>query len=229
VSTLLTHRRRLRRLGWQAAVLAVAVSLALVLAQHTAGAAFVARTADGGDRVSSAASFCAGTGTTLTPSADTSTYQTNPTTNYGAATIIGTISASGANARAFLRFDLPALPPYCTLTGATLKLYASTVSSPGRFVDVYRADPTAPLWTEGGLTDSTPPPAPVGTAATAAAVSATGMQQWTVTSLVSALYAGQNNGFVLRDRSENAGLSSPTYFTSREGGATAPQLVLTWG
>jgi hypothetical protein len=55
------------------------------------------------------------------------------------------------------------------------------------------------------------------------------MQQWTVTSLVSALYAGQNNGFVLRDRSENAGLSSPTYFTSREGGATAPQLVLTWG
>jgi hypothetical protein len=221
------RRRRVPRLGWQAAALGAGLAVALVLAQNTAGAAFTATTGNAADQVSSAASFCPGPGsTTLNPSEDTSGYQAQATTNYGASSPIGTVSANGANARAFLRFPLPNLG-YCTVTGATLRLYANSVAS-GRTINVYTADQAAPVWTELGLT-WTNQPASTGTPVGVASLSAVGWQQWTVTNLVKALYTGTNNGLVVQDSAENKSPGSATQqYDSREG-TNVPQLLLTWG
>jgi len=44
------------------------------------------------------------------------------------------------------------------------------------------------------------------------------------------MYTGANHGFLIRDAGENAGTAGAQRFRSREsGGATAPQLVITFG
>lgn len=222
------RRRRVPRLGWQAAALGAGLAVALVLAQNTAGAAFTTTTGNAADQVSSAASFCATPGsTTLNPSADTSSYQTQATTNYGANTSIGTVSANNGNARSFVRFPLPALGSFCTVTAATLRLYANAVAA-GRTIDVYRVDPAAPVWTEGGLTWNNQP-LPAGTAVSTASLNAVGWQQWTVTGEVQTLYTGTNNGFYIRDSVDNMSPGSATQQWDSKEGTNKPQLLITWG
>jgi hypothetical protein len=159
---------------------------------------------------------------TVTAVADSWVSESNPTgTNGGATTLTVTSRTGGRNARAVVRFTLPAAPTGCTLTTATLRLNASSAAG-GRTLSVYRAGAT---WVENTVTWNTQP-AMAGTAVDAAA--ATGWVQWTVTAHVLTMYSGTNAGFVLRDAAENApNPGASQQYSSREG-ANPPELVLQW-
>lgn len=223
-------RRRFLRLAGPAAALSVAAGLTVGLAQQATSAAFTATTGDTGNSVTAATSFCASPGgTTLTASADTTTYQQNPTTAYGSSVDVGVGSAGAANGRVLLKFTLPALGAHCVVTGATLRLYAHTPVT-GRTIDAYRVDPAAPAWSEA-TTNWNNQPATTGAAVGAASLASAGWQQWTVTSMVTSFYAGTNSGILLRDRTEGSGASPWQLYAARENATTAqrPELVLTWG
>ena len=223
-------RRRVVRSGRRLAVLGAAAAFTVLLAQHTTTAAFTAQTGDTGNQESTAASFCASQGgNTYGASADTTTYQQNPTNIYGTSVETGVGSSSGANGRVLIRFPLPALGAHCVVTGATLRLHAHTPVA-GRMIDVYRVDPASPAWSEAA-THWNNQPATTEVAVGTASLGAAGWQQWTVTSMVSSFYAGTNSGFLLRDRTEGSGTSYWQLYRAREHGtsATRPQLVLTWG
>jgi hypothetical protein len=60
--------------------------------------------------------------------------------------------------------------------------------------------------------------------------SGTGWRQWTVTAQVQSMYAGSNDGFMVRDQTENSGGAGQLQtFRSRESATNPPQLVLTFG
>lgn len=89
----------------------------------------------------------------ITPSDDSYTLTSTPTTNYGAKT---TLEVESAGATTFVRFDLSSIPSSVTgsmVAKATLKIYVSTVTTAGSFnVDLV----TSP-WTESTITaDNTP-------------------------------------------------------------------------
>jgi hypothetical protein len=212
------------------AVLAGAAAFTVLLAQHTTTAAFTAQTGNAANSATTAASFCATPGSsTVAASADTTGYQQNPTTIYGTSGDIGAGSATGANGRVLVRFALPALGTHCVVTAATLRLYAHTPQA-GRTVDAYRVDPTAPAWSEAS-TNWNNQPATTGAGVGVASLASAGWQQWTVTSMVTSMYAGTNSGFLLRDRVEDSATAYWQLYASRENATTAnrPQLVLTWG
>jgi len=222
--------RRFLRLTRPLAALGVAAGLTVGLAQHTTSAAFTATTGDTGNSVTAATSFCASPGgTTLTASADTTTYQQSPTTAYGSSVDIGVGSYTGGNGRMLVKFTLPALGAHCVVTAGTLRLYAHNPET-GRTIDVYRVDPAAPAWSEA-TTHWNNQPTTTGTAVGTSSLVSAGWQQWTVTSMVSTFYSGTNSGFYLRDRTESSGSALWQLYASRENATTAqrPQLVLTWG
>ena len=69
----------------------------------------------------------------LTPSADAYTNTVDPTTNYGANTLLDVESASQT---AYIRFDLSAIPAGYTgadITKAWLKLYVNSVTTAGSY------------------------------------------------------------------------------------------------
>jgi hypothetical protein len=153
--------------------------------------------------------------------------EANPTRTAGGGDYaVQVVSGSpAANGRVYVRFTLPVIPARCTLSGATLKLYTDAPDG-GRTIGAYRADPAAPLWTEAALNWNNRPSA-VGTAATAATVNTNGYVTWTVTVHVQTLYAGVNNGFVLRDELEGSGTTFRQQYHSRD--ATYPaQLIVSW-
>lgn len=214
---------------WQGAAVALAGALTVALTQNTTTAAFTAQAGNTGDQVTTATSFCASPGsTTLGASGDTTGYETNPTTAYGSSADIGVGSAAGANGRVLITFALPALGAHCSVTAATLRLYAHTPVA-GRTIDVYRVDPLA-TWSEATTTWNTLP-ATTGAAVGSSSLAAAGWQQWSVTSMVDAMYTGTNNGFLLRDRTEGNGTAIWQLWAGRENATTAnrPQLTFTWG
>ena len=213
-----------------AAALAAAAAFTTVLAQHSAGSTFTAATDSAGNQVAAAASFCATPGgTTVTVAADAWIDQGSPAQNNGADSNLHVRSkapgGSPANQRALVRFALPALPAGCALTAATLRLYNNS-PLPGRTIAVYQADPAAPAWTENGVTWVNQPPT-AGTAVTSVTAAA-GWQQWAVTAQVHAHYADPNNGFLIRDQTENHPGGPRQSYLSRESGSD-PALVLSWG
>ena len=129
---------------------------------------------------------------------------------------------SGADARAYVRFNLPAIPAGCQVTNARLRLYASSYKT-GRTLQAWRV---AAPWTEGGLNWSNQPQT-AGTVVTT--TSGSGYREWVVTQMVRDMYApNANNGFTIRDAVANGQL--PQDFHSREKGTdNPPRLVLTFG
>jgi large repetitive protein len=218
-------RRTVVRLVLRSVAVAAAVTLTAPLAEHPSKSAFTAATGDSGNDVTASPSFCTTTGTTLNPVGDTSGYQANPTTTYATYGDLGAISENGANARALLRFTLPSLPTGCTLTGATLRLYANRVAA-GRTIQVHRVDP-ATSWTEAGTTWNTLPSVVAGTAVEIPSRSTVGWMQWMVTGIVTSHYAGTNSGFLVRDKVDGATPGQWQLFDSREK-SNKPELVLTW-
>lgn len=159
-----------------------------------------------------------------TVAADQDAYvaEDSPAANFGTGASLFVKSDGAADNRTFVRFPLPAVPGGCSLREATVRLYAKTAAS-SRTLEALRA---ASSWTETGVTWTSQPPA-AGTAATAP--SATGWRDWNVTSHVQAMYAGANDGFVLRDGVESAGTAAAQDFASREDTVGDPELYVAWG
>ena len=217
---------------WQAAVVVVTGVLTVALTQNTTTAAFTGQTSDTGNSATAAADFCSAPGrvdtlpTTGYPTVDTGIYQTQPTTNFSANTTIGTISSTGAIARSLIKFSLMSKPAGCVVASATLKLRVSNGTA-GSTITAYRAaaawNPTTVIWnTDPGIVAGS------GTSAPSAANGT--LVQWNVATQVTALYAGSDYGFEIRDAAEGVG-NNTQLFDSMEATTVAnrPQLVITWG
>jgi CSLREA domain-containing protein len=162
-------------------------------------------------------------GSPITASANADAWidQNSSTSNKGIDSILKVQGkSSNNNMRALVRFALPTTPAGCVLQAATLRMYAASWTN-GRTLQALRVNAA---WTENGVTWSNQP-ATTGTAATT--TSGSGFRQWTVTSQVQAMYSGANNGFLIRDATENNG-SYEQQFHSREKGSNMPQLVITF-
>jgi hypothetical protein len=152
--------------------------------------------------------------------------EANPSTpgTNGTSSTLTVRSRNNNNTRALVWFVLPSLPPGCKVESATLRLYINNPAG-NRTLQVLRLD-SAPNWTEAGVTWNNQP-APTGAAVSVAAGTTSGYRSWTVTSMVQAMYSGTNNGFLIRDSSENAtGQGVTNQFNSRESGANTPQLEI---
>lgn len=163
---------------------------------------------------------------TQTASSDTDSWidQNSSSDNRGSDSTLKVRSESGSNnMRALVRFALPSLPSGCTVTAATLRLYAASFSS-GRTLEAHQI---ASSWTESGVTWSNQPSV-TGTPATT--TSGSGWRQWAVTSLVQAMYAGSNHGFRIKDATESASGGFEQRLHSREKAPdNPPELVITFG
>jgi hypothetical protein len=217
--------RSARRLG----VLAAAAALTVALAQSTTTAAFTAGTANGSNQAATATTFCTSPGTTtpaLTVTRDTAVNEASPSSNYGT-TVIGIRTSATGDAYTFLKFSLPSLPPRCSVTSATLYVYARTPSAPAT-MDAYRA--SGP-W-DGALTWSSPTrPTYGGTKASTAVSASAGWLSWPVTTLTREIYAGTDHGFVIKDSVDHhPTLTRTQTWESLESDPTrAPYLVVSWG
>lgn len=180
-------------------------------------------TQNAGNTFTAAASFCSSPGNqNVGADADAALIQQAPGMNFGTFPIFHVQSHSGSrNRRGVLHFPLPAIPANCTLTAATLRLNA-TSAAVGRTLDVYRL---AAAWTETSITWTNQPTT---TGAASSAPSASGWVQWDVLAQVQAMYSGANNGFLVRDRYENAGSARLQVFRTREDTTNIPELVLTF-
>ena len=148
--------------------------------------------------------------------------RTAASTNKGFDSILKVQSkAPNDNFRALVRFTLPAVPAGCVLQSATLRLYAASAAA-GRTLQAWRL---AAGWSEGGATWSTQPPT---TGVPATTASGTGYRAWSVTAQVQAMYAGANDGFLIRDMVESTA-GAEQQFHSREKGENPPQLVVIFG
>jgi hypothetical protein len=220
----------LRRLVRPAAGAGAAV-LVLALAQAPASGAFTAQTGATSGTVTASANFCVSPGAQdLVVANDAWTDEAAGTTAHGTTTALEVASADGADSRSYLRFTLPGVPRHCALVSAQLRLRANAPVV-GRTIDVLRADPAqSPQWAAGSLTWNTQPAA-VGTAVGSASLSAAGIQTWNVTAHTLVLLGGPNNGFVLKDRNEDAAGAGfvQRYDEQSTAGGTPAVLRLTWG
>jgi hypothetical protein len=186
--------------------------------------AFSDTTDNSGNTFQAAASFCTSPGNqTVYSNADSLVAEAGPTMNFGtSATNFGVRSYSSGDARSLVRFPLPAVPAFCSVTGATLRLYTSSGAT-GRTLQAHQVSAS---WTETGVTWNTQPSI-TGTAVTAPSV-ASGWVTWSVTSMVQAMYSGANHGFRVRDASENSSTARDQSMHPREN-TYDPQLVVTFG
>ncbi len=147
---------------------------------------------------------------TLTAVADAYVDASNPTSNYGSST---SLRFDGSpTVQSYLRFDLSGVSG--TITRATLRVYANSASSAG-----YTVGGVAGAWTELGITATNAPS--VGTSiGSSGSFSA---NSWTSVD-VTALLGGSSLSLAM------SGINSTNVrLSSRESGATAPQLVLEFG
>ena len=165
---------------------------------------------------------CAAGTVTVGSAADSWVLQSSPSSNYGTDSTVRVVSKSGDNARALFRFNLPTIPAGCTVTGAQLRLFAGS-STNGRTLQALRVNAA---WTEGAVTWANQP-ATTGPAATTP--SGNGWRQWNVLSQVQAMYTTANNGFLIRDATENNGGREQQLHSREKAPDQPPQLVLTFG
>src|SRR5215208_5746099 len=94
-----------------------------------------------------------GTPSSTTAVTDTVVRQASATSNFGTATTMEVASATSANRRAYLKFDLagctPAIASSATIRVATLRPYVSTLAAACRTLDIFRVTAS---WTETALT-----------------------------------------------------------------------------
>jgi hypothetical protein len=189
-----------------------------------------------------------GTPATTTAAVDASVRQATATTNFGTSTTNDIASASAANRRLYIRFDLtqcvPAIPASATIRLATLRMYVTALPAACRTVDIFRVTAT---WTEAAITWNNQPfgtainnPASGSATDTFAAGTPAGCQNLTanayvvgalVTSDVAAFVGGTANfGWMLRDDVEGSATArTQTYSAKNLGTASqAPQLVVTY-
>lgn len=187
-------------------------------------ALFTSTTSNPGNSFAAASSFCP-TPSSQTVVTDRDSYIREDQTgnNFGTANDLHVYSDSNKDRRPLVYFALPSKPSGCVVSSAVLRLYATKVSM-GRTIGTYRLAAT-PSWTETGVTWSNQP-ATTGSAATSSSGSTIGWKEWNVTSQVTLMYSGTNNGFLVRDEAESAGSLQDQEYQSREGGSNDPELVI---
>jgi large repetitive protein len=154
---------------------------------------------------------------------DTWVLQSASSSNFGNDSILKVDTKSGGNARALVRFALPAIPAGCSVTGATLRLYSGSYKE-GRTLQAFRL---ASTFTETTVNWGNQP-GTTGTAATAPSRSSPGYVEWSVTSHVQGMYV-TNTGFLIRDAIENGGGLEQSFNSREKGADNPPQLVVTFG
>ena len=169
-----------------------------------------------------AAPTCTGSTSTVGAAADAWMLQSSSAQNYGTDSVLKVDTKNGANARAVVRFNLPAIPAGCQLTSARLRLYASSYKT-GRTLQALRL---GAAWTEGTIRWNNQP-ATTGAAATVA--SGSGYREWTVNSQVKDMYDLGNHGFLIRDATENGSGLEQGFHSREKGTDNPPRLVLTFG
>jgi large repetitive protein len=169
--------------------------------------------------------WCTAGSVTVGATADTWIVEEIPTEGHATSTDLRVRSETATDLRALLRFPLPSLPTGCNLATATLRLYNNTPDG-GRVIQVWRLG-TETTWTESGVTWATQP-VTSGTAAVSTTVASDGWQQWSVATLVAAMYASGNNGLLLRDQIEDDPVGAKQYYNSREAATNNPVLTVTW-
>jgi hypothetical protein len=189
------------------------------------------------------------TPTTTTAVADTTARQGSANSNFGALTTLTVSSASGANQRIHVRFDLttcnPTIPASATVRLATLRLYMTAVPAACRVYDLF---PATASWVETSLTWNNQPfgntinnPPTGSRTGTFSVGTPAGCQNQaagayviggTVTADVASFVAGTatNFGWMIRDDTEGSGTTRTATFSAKELGTVAqePQLVVTY-
>jgi hypothetical protein len=168
---------------------------------------------------------CATPGANLATASDDSFIDEANVTqvNGGGATMKVKSKSGSSNRRALVRFNLPTIPSGCTMSAATLRLYASTVEA-ARTINVTR---NTASWAQGTVNWSNQP-GTTGTAVSATMPGADAWVEWNVLAHVQAMYSGSNYGFAVRDATEGDPGDYEQQFDSSEG-TNVPQLVLTLG
>lgn len=216
------------RRGGSCLIGVAAVALTVALGQAPAAGSFTATTGTPASTVGTAGSFCVSPGSQdVVVANDAWTDEAAPATAHGTTAALEVQSAAGADRRTYLRFVLPAVPRHCELAAAQLRLRVSAPTA-GRTVDVHLANQAEPLWGAGSLTWANQP-AVAGTGTGSTAPSTAGTQTWDVRALTLQLYGGPNNGFVLKDRTEDQnGPFRQAYDEQSTVGGMPPVLRLTW-
>ena len=169
---------------------------------------------------------CTAPAVTAAADRDTWVMQSSPTSTHGGDSVLKVDSKSGANARALVRFNLPAIPAGCQITSAKLRLYSPSFKE-GRTLQALRLNGSGSVWTENSVNWNNQP-ATTGTAATAPSRNSAGYVDWTVTSMMSGMYSN-NKGFLIRDASENGGGMEQSFHSREKAPDNPPQLVITFG
>lgn len=162
-------------------------------------------------------------------SADTFARQSNPTKNVDGRKNIWVTSASGANDRSFVQFDLSSVPASASITAAELTLYLKTAPSASRTILAQRI---AGNWGASSLTWNNQP----GTAGTAVAAQSGSQSKvflsWNVTADVQAMVDGSvsNHGWRIADAQEDSSTEYGCKFGTMEtnDGTQRPKLTVTF-
>ena len=186
---------------------------------------------------------------TTTAVIDSSVRQATATTNFGTQTTNNIASASAANRRLYIRFDLslcsPAIPSTAIVRLATLRIYVTGLPASCRTIDLFRV--TA-AWTEAGITWNNQPfgtainnPASGSRSDSFNAGTPAGCQNLATgtymvaanpTTDVAAFVAGTatNYGWMLRDDAEGSATAYTQTDSAKDLGtlAQAPQLIVTY-
>jgi hypothetical protein len=161
--------------------------------------------------------------------ADSYVREDKDASNYGTLTDMDVISkktgSKGKNARSLVQFDVSSIPAGSTITSATLTLCATAVPATIRTYEVYQV--TAG-WTETGVTWANQPSTAATATATATTPTVPGCMTWVVTANVQAWVAGTtaNNGWLIKDQSENSTQQEKSQFRTRESGVAAERPLL---
>jgi len=182
-----------------------------------------------------------GTPSTTTSVVDAVVRQASASSNFGAATTFEVASATSANRRSYLKFDLsgctPSIPSGATIRAATLRIYASGLAAACRTLDIFRVTAT---WSETTITWNAQPTVGASRTDSFDIGSVSGCQNLAagyiagadVTTDVAAYVAGTatNFGWMVRDDTESSATTRTETFSATELGtlAQAPQLVVTY-
>jgi hypothetical protein len=193
---------------------------------------------------------------TLTATPSTSTVDVDSFVNQaaangtnGTATTMDSQSSNGANRRIYIRYDLtkcrPAIPATASVKSAVLRLYVSVIPAVCRTEDVFRVTSswieTTITWNNQpfGTSVNNPPTAQrtsaitIGGAPCQNTAAGTYVNGWDVTADAAAFVAGTatNNGWMVRDDTENSATARLARFSTREANvlAQSPQLIITYG
>ena len=169
---------------------------------------------------------CVGSTVTLGAQADSWLLQSSATSNYEKDSVLKVDTKSGSNARAIVRFALPAIPAGCQVVNAKLRLYASSYKD-GRTLE---ARQVMAAWNENSVTWANQPATSTSeTPPTVASGSSSGYREWLATAQVTSMYASANHGFLIRDKTENGNGVEQGFHSREKGTDNPPRLVITFG